>query len=250
MVAGSAAMSLSCPPILDGLDDDETFLLGDDLITSSVGDFGQYYVQDFSSQLLLELDQEVTAEDGVGQERPPEVTAATSTSDPRKELTEDDGGQGRPPEVQVERAANEITKDGEAERPPEVQEDTAAGTLTSDPLGANKVTEDGDEAERPPEVQEAATSTLTSTSDARPYACPEPGCEKRFSSPHSLRCHSRVHTSARPHSCGLCRKAFKTSGDLHKHSRTHTGERPFRCEHPHCGKAFTTSNILKVSPVK
>ncbi|KAI8379693.1 uncharacterized protein BYT42DRAFT_569675 [Radiomyces spectabilis] len=94
------------------------------------------------------------------------------------------------------------------------------------------------------------------------YACQQPGCNKYFNQPSSLRLHARTNhgseklptTSARsqngggrPYICQYagCGKSFTQFGNLKTHSRKHTGERPYQCSYEGCEKAFTQLGNLK-----
>lgn len=53
-----------------------------------------------------------------------------------------------------------------------------------------------------------------------------------------------VHSSQRPHKCGMCSKTFLSTSKLKQHLNIHSGDRPFKCRH--CPKDFTNfPNWLK-----
>lgn len=67
-------------------------------------------------------------------------------------------------------------------------------------------------------------------------------CNKRFSSPDSLRVHAAIHRGHRPHTCSICSKAFMRKRELDRHMATHTGMRPFKCTS--CEKSFGRKDKL------
>ncbi|CAK8676088.1 unnamed protein product [Clavelina lepadiformis] len=77
----------------------------------------------------------------------------------------------------------------------------------------------------------------------RPYACPLPGCEKKFSRTDELNRHTRIHTGVKPFICKQCQRRFSRSDHLRTHMRTHTGEKPYPCTI--CPKKFARSDECK-----
>jgi hypothetical protein len=72
------------------------------------------------------------------------------------------------------------------------------------------------------------------------YACER--CEKRFSTPATLKSHLRTHSGERPHVCDLCGQGFGRKGILGAHMRTHTGEKLYECAV--CNKRYSRSSGL------
>ncbi|KAI0374296.1 hypothetical protein BV20DRAFT_961419 [Pilatotrama ljubarskyi] len=86
-------------------------------------------------------------------------------------------------------------------------------------------------------------------SSAKPFACDEEGCGKRFWTSQHLRVHLELHRGEKPFKCNepRCDVAFSKHHQLREHMCTaHSppGTKPYRCEHPGCTKSFTTNQKL------
>ncbi|KZW00201.1 hypothetical protein EXIGLDRAFT_722267 [Exidia glandulosa HHB12029] len=82
----------------------------------------------------------------------------------------------------------------------------------------------------------------------RKYACSYEGCTKAYTKPSRLDEHIRSHTGERPFQCATCSKSYLRESHLNAHARTHmdASEKKFVCPADKCGKAFWTSQHLKV----
>lgn len=59
----------------------------------------------------------------------------------------------------------------------------------------------------------------------KPFACTEPGCDRKFSDRSGLRYHrAAVHSNERPHKCQFCTKAFIRKRSLTMHMKKHQGQ--------------------------
>ena len=54
-------------------------------------------------------------------------------------------------------------------------------------------------------------------SDERPFACPHPGCGKRFRQKMHMNRHTRVHTGEKPFACPVCNKTFNQASSMKRH---------------------------------
>jgi stress-induced morphogen len=77
--------------------------------------------------------------------------------------------------------------------------------------------------------------------DEKPNACTL--CPMRFSHPHHLVRHARVHTLERKFECELCKKKLASKASVIEHMVTHTNQMDFICDV--CSKAFRTKKYLK-----
>ncbi|KDQ50548.1 hypothetical protein JAAARDRAFT_42006 [Jaapia argillacea MUCL 33604] len=84
----------------------------------------------------------------------------------------------------------------------------------------------------------------------RPFACEEPGCEKRFWTTQHLRVHGDVHKGTKPFKCSEvgCEAAFAKHHQLRSHvCATHAppGTKSYICSHTGCTKSFPTNSKLR-----
>ncbi|GFS05517.1 zinc finger protein [Elysia marginata] len=71
-----------------------------------------------------------------------------------------------------------------------------------------------------------------------------PICHRVLNYASSMKAHMRIHTGARPYSCGQCDRKFTTKANRDRHEATHVGLKPFKCQE--CGKSFTEKRSLKI----
>ena len=88
----------------------------------------------------------------------------------------------------------------------------------------------------------------------KPFACPEPGCQRSYNRASSLRDHMRRHL--RPgtfdYVCEVCGRGFYTKNDYKKHCKVHgTAEerRRFKCTFDGCKDSFTAKTHLRTHMV-
>lgn len=75
----------------------------------------------------------------------------------------------------------------------------------------------------------------------QPYHCYI--CLRRFSQPHAIINHMRLHTGEMPFKCQECGRAFTQLGNLQRHLNMHRGERPHKCQI--CDKGFADPATLR-----
>ncbi|TBU49645.1 hypothetical protein BD309DRAFT_909197 [Dichomitus squalens] len=86
-------------------------------------------------------------------------------------------------------------------------------------------------------------------SSAKPFACEEKDCSKRFWTSQHLRAHIELHRGEKPFKCTdeHCDAAFSKHHQLREHICTkHSppGTKPYCCERPGCTKSFATNQKL------
>jgi hypothetical protein len=84
--------------------------------------------------------------------------------------------------------------------------------------------------------------------DVRPYACPVPGCTRKFKRRFTLKEHIKTHTGEKSFTCPVpsCHKSFTTSGNLSRHKRLHPWlETSFECLIVGCGCTFASETKLE-----
>ena len=84
---------------------------------------------------------------------------------------------------------------------------------------------------------------MTMHQNIRPFECPFPGCDKKYSIQTRLQVHYRTHIGKKPYICSFCSKAFNEKGNLKTHERFHSEIRPFKCNE--CSKTYKTNGHLK-----
>ncbi|XP_053617512.1 zinc finger protein 26-like [Plodia interpunctella] len=77
----------------------------------------------------------------------------------------------------------------------------------------------------------------------KPFLCDRDGCERRFSTKHSLLVHlAHTHSSERPFKCEACNKGFPTAHGLKVHKETHNSKE-LCCSI--CEKKFTNRRVMQ-----
>jgi len=84
---------------------------------------------------------------------------------------------------------------------------------------------------------------MTIHENQKPFKCPFPNCDKKYSIKSRLQVHYRTHTGSKPFICNFCGKAFNEKGNLKTHERFHSELRPFKCDK--CSKTYKTNGHLK-----
>ncbi|GAA5895723.1 uncharacterized protein JCM6883_001601 [Sporobolomyces salmoneus] len=80
------------------------------------------------------------------------------------------------------------------------------------------------------------------------YACPEPGCDKKFWTNQHLKKHLEVIHHGKTYNCTQCDEKFRKHHQLRSHfAEVHCtpGTKPFLCEHPGCDRSFAQKVHLK-----
>ena len=77
----------------------------------------------------------------------------------------------------------------------------------------------------------------------RPFICPFPNCDKKYSIESRLKAHYKIHTNSKQFTCRICGKAFNEKGNLKTHEKFHSDKRPFKCNF--CNKNYKTNGHLK-----
>jgi len=88
---------------------------------------------------------------------------------------------------------------------------------------------------------------LRNHTEERPHACDE--CDSKFATPNELKTHSRSHSEARPFPCVVpgCNRAFKDAAKLKRHVLAlHFNEKAHICLEKDCEAAFCTPDELKI----
>ena len=87
----------------------------------------------------------------------------------------------------------------------------------------------------PPKIDEKSQKTLLKKLFAdKSLNCQY--CNKKLSTPQTVKIHEKIHTGEKLFSCRHCKKEFRLFQSLKNHERTHTGEKPYSCKI--CNKAF------------
>ncbi|KAK3726211.1 hypothetical protein RRG08_018655 [Elysia crispata] len=89
---------------------------------------------------------------------------------------------------------------------------------------------------------EEEDSNGNSNSELLERTCPI--CHRVLNYASSMKAHMRIHTGARPYSCGQCDRTFTTKANRDRHEATHVGLKPFKCTE--CHKSFTEKRSLKI----
>ena len=84
---------------------------------------------------------------------------------------------------------------------------------------------------------------LTIHKNIRPFQCPFPGCNKKYTIQSRLQFHLKIHSGKKQFICPFCSKGFNEKGNLKTHERFHSNKRPFKCNQ--CNKSYKTNGHLK-----
>ncbi|XP_011559604.2 zinc finger protein 32 isoform X1 [Plutella xylostella] len=77
----------------------------------------------------------------------------------------------------------------------------------------------------------------------KPFSCNYEGCERKFSTKHSLTVHiAHTHSTTRPYKCEVCLKCFATLSGLKDHKDTHS-IKDTHCNV--CGKQLANKRVLQ-----
>lgn len=84
---------------------------------------------------------------------------------------------------------------------------------------------------------------MTIHSNYRPFVCPYPNCNKKYTVKSRFQVHLRTHTGDKPFKCKFCSKSFNEKGNLKTHLIFHSALRPYACKF--CDKSYKSYFHLK-----